>query len=102
MGSPAAHLGRVCITPYDALRIALGLILLTAAALKGQQLATEPVAETSLFTSRWFLICVVEFELFFGLWAFAGVHPKSIPIVGVLCLGSVSIIKSPLGEVSCR
>ena len=69
MGAPAAHLGRVGgrVASYDAVRIILGLILLTAAALKGQQLATEPVAESSLFTSRWLLICVVEFELFFGL-----------------------------------
>ncbi len=61
---------------YDVVRIGLGLLLLTAAALKGHQLATEPVAETGLLTSRWFLIAVVEFELFFGLWLMADPLPS--------------------------
>jgi hypothetical protein len=68
MRGAAGHGRGVRIAGYDVVRSVLGLILLSAAALKGQQLATEPVAETSLFTSRWFLICVVEVELFFGLW----------------------------------
>ena len=75
MGSPAVDLGRVRITSYDAVRIILGLILLTAAALKGHQLATEPVAETGVLSSRWFLIGGVEFELFFGLWLTSGLQP---------------------------
>jgi len=72
MGTPAAHLGGVRITAYGAVRMILGLILLSAAALKRHQLATEPVAETSLFTFRWFMIGVVEFEIFFGLWLLTG------------------------------
>jgi len=64
------------VRPYDVVRIALGLILLTAAALKGHQLATKPVPGMSLLSSRWFLIGVVEFEFFFGLWLLAGFCPR--------------------------
>jgi len=104
MGSPAAHLGRVCIATYDVVRVVLGLILLTAAALKGHQLATEPVAETSLFTSRWFLICVVEFELFFGLWLFCGPYPRRTWQAAILCFtvfACVSLYKAASGEATC-
>jgi len=64
---------------YDVVRIVVGFVLLTAAALKGYQLAAGPVAETGLLTSRWFLIGVVEFELFFGLWLLAGPPPSAKP-----------------------
>jgi len=64
------------VSGYNCTRLALGLLLLIAAALKGHQLATEPVPETGLLTSRWFLIGVVEFELFFGLWLLSGLYPK--------------------------
>jgi len=129
MGSPAAHLGRVCIrqatrglsqfshsengtvplcnpriTPYDAVCIVLGLILLTAAALKGHQLATEPVAETSLFSSRWLLIGVVEFELFFGLWLLSGLYPRRTRQAALVCFSAfacVSFYKALSGEATC-
>ena len=68
-------MGVPTVAGYDMVRIGLGVLLLTAAALKGHQLATEPVAETGLLTSRWFLIGVVEFELFFGLCLLAGLYP---------------------------
>ncbi len=91
-------------TGYDVVRIALGLLLLTAAALKGHQLATEPTAETSLLTSRWLLIAVVEFELFFGLWLLAGLYPRWTWRGALLCFGafgSVSLWKAISGEASC-
>ena len=92
------------LAAYDVVRIVLGLVLLTAAALKGHQLATEPVAETSLFTSRWFLIGVVEFELFFGLWLLAGLYPRSTWTTALLCFGGfacVSLYKALSGEATC-
>ncbi len=91
-------------TGHDAVRIVLGLFLLTAAALKGHQLATEPVAETSLLTSRWFLIVVVEFELFFGLWLMAGLYPKRTWYAALLCFGGfscISLYKALSGEATC-
>jgi len=97
--SPSAR-----VTPYDVVRIVLGLILLTAAALKGHQLATGPVAETSLFTSRWFLICVVEFELFFGLWLLSGLYPRRTWQAALVCFSAfacVSLYKALSGEATC-
>jgi hypothetical protein len=104
MGSPAAHLGRIPISPYDIVRTTLGLIILTAAALKGHQLATEPVAEAGLLTSRWFLMAVVEFELFFGLWLICGLYPRETRQAALLCfsaLACVSLYKGLSGEASC-
>ncbi|MHC4178674.1 MAG: MauE/DoxX family redox-associated membrane protein [Planctomycetota bacterium] len=92
------------IAGYDVVRIVLGAILLTAAALKGHKLATEPVVETGLFTSRWFLIGVVEFELFFGLWLVAGLYPKWTWAAAFCCfvlLAGVSLWKGLSGEATC-
>ena len=97
--SPSAR-----VTPYDVVRIVLGLILLTAAALKGHQLATGPVAETSLFTSRWFLIGVVELELFFGLWLLSGLYPRRTWQAALVCFSAfacVSLYKALSGEATC-
>jgi len=104
MGRPVAHPGRVRIAAYDVVRIVLGLVLLTAAALKGHQLATEPVAGTGLLTSRWFLIGVVEFELFFGLWLWFGLYPRRTWQLALLCFstfGCVSLYKALSGEATC-
>src|SRR5207249_5017068 len=40
----------------------LGLVLLAAVGLKTQQLASGPVVQESYFTSRWFLVALIEFE----------------------------------------
>ena len=53
---------------YDVLRLAMAIVLLAAAGLKAYQLMAEPVLETDLLGSRWFLIGEVEIELCFGLW----------------------------------
>lgn len=76
MGDAMGETRRGEITSYDVVRIVLGLVLLTAATFKGHQLATEPVAGTSLFTSSWFLIAVVQFELFLGLWLLCGLYTR--------------------------
>jgi hypothetical protein len=92
------------ISGYDVVRIALGILLLTAAALKGHQLATEPVAETSLLTSRWFLITVVEFELFFGLWLLANLASRWTHRGALACFAvftAVSLYKALSGDASC-
>ena len=91
-------------TGYDVVRILLGLVLLTAAGLKGHQLATEPAVGTGLLDSRWFLIGVVEFELLFGLTLLAGIFPKSTWIAALACFAcfaGVSAVKAVLGDASC-
>ena len=64
------------LTGYDAVRVAVGILLLTAAGLKGYQLATEPLLGTGFLDSRWLLTMTVEFELLFGLWLLANIWPK--------------------------
>ena len=60
------------VNGWLAVRFLLASLLLTAAGLKGHQLATEPVANESLFTSRWLLIGVVELEIGLGIWLLVG------------------------------
>lgn len=64
---PRLELKASNVEGYDLVRMILATVLLTAAALKAHQLATEPVVNNSPLTSRWFLILEVEFELVFGL-----------------------------------
>lgn len=102
MSDADIHIAR--FTGYDAVRILLGLVLLTAAGLKGHQVATEPILETGLLNSRWFLIGVVEFELLFGLWLLVGLYPAATRLAAILCfarLAVVSLAKGLSGESSC-
>ena len=59
---------------YVAVRVILAAILVSAAALKGYQLATGPVLGTGLFSSRILLIAVVEFEWLLGVWLITGLY----------------------------
>ena len=59
---------------YDVVRFMLGLLLLTAVAFKGFELATESVGEACLLTSRWFPVTVVEFGFLFGLCLLRGLR----------------------------
>jgi hypothetical protein len=91
-------------SPFDIARIVLSALLLIAALLKAHQLATAPVPETGLLSSRWFLITVVECELALGLWFLTGWHPKLIRLVGMACFalfGSVALFKAFQGAESC-
>ena len=94
----------VKITGYDVVRVLLGIVLLTAAGLKGYQLAAEPVVGERLLDSRWFLIGVVEFELFFGLWLLVGIYPKVTWLAALLCFAGfagISLVKALSGAASC-
>lgn len=52
----------------------LGLVLLAAVALKGHELATTELLENGLLSSRWFLVLVAEWEIFFALWLLGGFY----------------------------
>jgi uncharacterized membrane protein YphA (DoxX/SURF4 family) len=91
-------------TGYDILRLALGILLLVTAGLKGYQLATEPTADTGLLDNRWFLIFVVEFELFFGLWLLSGLLPRLTWAASVACFAlftCISLYKALSGQATC-
>jgi hypothetical protein len=82
----------------------LGLLLLTAAILKGYELATGPVAEKDLLTSRWFLILAVEFELVLGLSLISGLWKRTTWWVALACFvgfACISSYKVLLGEANC-
>jgi hypothetical protein len=57
--------------------VALGLFLLAAACLKGQELLTGPVAQTILPTSPWFHAALIEGELLLGLWLLSGGYARA-------------------------
>jgi hypothetical protein len=100
----AFHAGRSSTISYAFVRVSLGCFLLIAAAAKGFQLATEPTAEVSLMTSRWFLIAVVEFEILLGLCLLAGVFAKSVWRITLGCFlvfACVSAYRAFAGEASC-
>ncbi|HVC96324.1 MAG TPA: MauE/DoxX family redox-associated membrane protein [Pirellulales bacterium] len=84
--------------------IALSLVLLAAAAMKGKQLATSLAPETSLFTTRWFLVGVVECELAFALWLLRGLFPRQTRLAAMAYftgLASVSLYRGLTGALSC-
>ena len=89
---------------YTQTRVFVGAILLLAALLKAYQLATEPTAEISLMTSRWFLVFSVQFELLLGLCLIAGLFVRTawLTTLGSFALFScISLHKALSGEVSC-
>lgn len=84
--------------------LVLGGVLITAAALKTHQLAVGSTAENGFFTSRWFSIGLVEFELALGLWLLSGVSPQVSRLAALLTFagfGAVSLHQALAGKVSC-
>jgi len=82
----------------------LGILLLTAAVLKGWQLLTEPVANNDIWSYRPFLILTVEFELALGLWLLSGLFKKAAWLISIGCFSLFSIItlyKGLTGAESC-
>ena len=92
------------LTGYDAVRTAVGSLLLTAAGLKGYQLATGPVLGTGMLDSRWVLISAVELELLFGLWLLANIWPKPTWAAALACFSlftCISLYKALSGYPTC-
>jgi thiol-disulfide isomerase/thioredoxin len=82
----------------------LGMLLLTAAVLKGWQLLTEPVANSNIWSYRPFLILTVEFELALAIWLLSGLFKKAAWLAGLLCFSAFSVItlyKAITGADSC-
>ena len=92
------------LTGYDAVRTAVGSLLLTAAGLKGYQLATGPVLGTGMLDSRWVLISAVEAQLLFGLWLLANIWPKPTWAAALACFSlftCISLYKALSGYPTC-
>ena len=91
-------------TPFDVLRLALGVLLLTAATLKGYQLTTEPLLGEGILHWRPLLIGVVEFELFLGLWLLSGAYSRALWWTTLVCfIGflQITLYRALTGEASC-
>jgi hypothetical protein len=82
----------------------LGLLLLTAAVLKGHELLTVPVANKDLWSWRPFLIFQVEFELALGIWLLSGVFKRLAWLAALACFSlfsCVTLYKGLSGAASC-
>jgi hypothetical protein len=94
----------VFFSPFDGVRIILGVILLAAALLKGYELAAGSVVGTSLLTSPGFRLLVVAWELLLGLWLFAAVFPRLLrwtALVWFTLLLGVALSQAAAGVRSC-
>ncbi len=82
----------------------LGALLLTAAALKGWQLLTEPLPNTDIWSYRPLLILAVELELALAIWLLSGLFKKAAWLAALLCFCAFSAItayKALKGAASC-
>jgi hypothetical protein len=79
---------------YVVVRVVLGLLLLTAAGLKGYDLWSNPVAADTRYLSKNWQIALVEAETLLGLWLLSGLWQFGswmAAIVGFALLASVSL-----------
>lgn len=89
---------------YAAVRTLVGMLLLFAAGMKGYELATSPVASTTLLTTRWFLVAAVEGELALGLCLLLSILPRITWWISLLCFAGFASITAHgawIGEVDC-
>jgi hypothetical protein len=85
-------------------RVLIGLVLLSAAALKTYQFATHPAPGVDLFTSRWFIMGAVELELVLGFLLVTHMHPRLTQRLTLLCFTVFAFIasyKAFSGQPSC-
>lgn len=99
-----SHATGVIRSPYDIVRLALGVLLLVAALLKGYQLVIEPVAGDEPVAGRWILLLIVQAEFFLSLCLLANVlrfwtHRVTIAVFFTMAL--VTATKGLAGESSC-
>lgn len=88
----------------EVLRVVLGLLLLTAAALKSHGLALDPLAEDSFLSSPRLQIATIQVEVLLGLWLLSGWMRRvawvvAIGFFGVMALVSFSLVTE--GQESC-
>lgn len=85
--------------------IAVGIVLLLAATLKGHELATQSLDEQSVWSSRPWMIGLVLFEVAFGLWLLSGLHAHGTRVLALLtflAFFQVVLYQAASWEPSCR
>jgi hypothetical protein len=89
---------------YVIVRLALGVLLLAAAALKGYQLITAPGATNDLLTSGWPLILTIGFEFGLGLLLAMGLYANTTWQIAFFSFGAFaafSLYRGFIGDRSC-
>jgi len=82
----------------------LGLLLLAGAVLKGHELLTTPMANVDIWSNRYFLIFVVEFELSLSIWLLSGLFKRASWLVTLGCFSlfcCITLYKGLTGAASC-
>jgi hypothetical protein len=85
-------------------RCALGLLLLTAAALKAHGLAVDPVARMGLFSLAEIQFAIIVFEVFLGIWLLSGKRPIGSWFAAVatfVLFAAISFYQGWIGQSSC-
>ena len=93
------------LSSWTVVRVVLGLVLLTASALKGYDLATSPTSNASILETRWFLIFLVECEFLLALWLIAGAQARwawRLAVACFSCLAAASLYFWVTGHTSCN
>jgi hypothetical protein len=89
---------------YSVVSRGLAMLLLTAAGLKLNGLAVDPVGRIGLFTAPAFQIAVIEFEIFLAAWLLWGKPPLGswVTALGVFTVfAAVSAYQGWIGRASC-
>jgi len=82
------------VTGWHVLRVLIGLLLLISAGTKAHMLATQPILGEGFLQSRWLQIAIVEFELAFSVWLFAGLMPRVTGCVALACFAVFTIVSA--------
>src|SRR5690242_15886863 len=84
---------------FRILQCALGVLLLAAAGLKGHELLTNPFAATTVISSNWIHVAVIEFEIVLGLWFLSGRSPVICWVLGLVFFSFLAFVSLYLGLV---
>jgi hypothetical protein len=82
----------------------LGLLLLTAAALKIHGLGTDPIARMGIFSTAEFQLAIIVFELALAVWLLSGKQPLGswvVALVTFTVFAAVNLYHGWVGQASC-
>ncbi len=89
---------------YTIISRCLGLLLLTAALLKGSGLGVDPVSRMGIFSAPAFQFLVVAFEVSLGFWLLSGKLPSGAWLTVLMAFAGfavVSLYQGSIGQASC-
>jgi uncharacterized membrane protein YphA (DoxX/SURF4 family) len=101
----ATRSGRRSFILQGLVLIPLGAVLVVAALLKAHDLGSQELSNTTVVSSRWFLVGYVLFELAVGLSLLSGVHPRLVRVLALvmfLVLLEIALYRGLSGQSSCR